>query len=340
MLTLKDLAAAVGVSPSAVSLVLNDRYAGRVNEKTAQRIKQAATDMGYVPNLLARGLRTRRTQTLGLISHGVASVPFASRMLEGVQVAAWEAGYLAMLIDTTNRAEIAELSSKSLLQRDVEALIVAAWYHRVVETPAVPLSMPLVVLDGIAPEGVQADGVVPDEVGGALAAVRHLIDAGHRRIAFCNVADQRFIARTLRQRGYEAALNEAGIEIDPSLIVAAPEPSTVAAVPVMRALLDRSDRPTAVFCFSDQSAFAAYQVAASLGLEVPDDLSIVGFDDQQFIADALVPGLTTVRLPHYEMGVWAARRAIDRLQGKVDGPRDLYLTPCPLVIRGSVSPPR
>lgn len=123
MVTLKDLAAAAGVSPSAVSLVLNDRHLGRVNEQTALRIREAADRMGYVPNVLARSLRTKRTQTIGVLSDGVASVPFAGRMLEGVQTAAWDAGYLAMIIDTTHRSELVAQSAKSLLQRDIEAMI-------------------------------------------------------------------------------------------------------------------------------------------------------------------------------------------------------------------------
>ena len=338
MLTLKDLAAAVGVSPSAVSLVLNDRHAGRVNAETALRIRRTAEEMGYVPNLLARGLKTRRTHTLGLISHGVASVPFAGRMLEGVQTAAWEGGYLAMLIDTTNRSELADLAAKSLLQRDVEALIVAAEYHRAVKTPVVPPGMPLVILDGISDDdGIAADSVVPDEEGGAHAAVRHLLEHGHRRIGFCTVDDDGYIAAGLRLAGYRRALAEYGVVEDPALIVRAPGPSTASALPIIDGLLSRPDRPTALFCFSDQLAFAAYEVAARLGLVIPDELSIVGFDDQRFLADALLPGLTTVKLPHYDMGYWAARRALARLSGEAaDSPVSCRM-PCPLVVRASVS---
>lgn len=339
MLTLKDLAAAVGVSPSAVSLVLNGRDAGRVNATTAERIRRAASDMGYVPNLLARGLKTRRTHTLGVISYGVASVPFAGQMLAGVQAAAWEDGYLALVIDTTGNVDLDDLSAKSLLQRDVEALILAAQFHREVSRPVIPPTMPLVILDGVSADHEPSDCVVPDEVGGAYAAVRHLLEAGHRRISFCNVGDSVFIASRLRYEGYVKALAEFGITPDPALILEAPDPSTNTAVPLARGLLSGDHRPTAVFCFSDQTAFAFYQVARQLGLSIPDDLSIVGFDDQQFIADALLPGLTTVRLPHYEMGYWAAGRAIARLRGDEIGDPEPRLMPCPLILRGSVTRP-
>lgn len=339
MVTLKDLAAVVGVSPSAVSLVLNDRHHGRVNEQTAARIRQAADSMGYVPNILARSLRTRRTHTIGVLSDGVASVPFAGRILEGVQTAAWDAGYLAMIIDTTNRQELAAQSSKSLLQRDIEAMILAVEYPRPVTLPDVPPTIPLVVLNGLPGDPTKADNVVPDEVGGAYAAVTHLIDAGHTRIVFCNVGGDVFIASRLRQQGYSHALTDRDIAVDPALIVMLEDPSTTHAYDVLRVVLSSDDRPTAVFCFSDQIALAAYQVCTDLGLQIPQDLSVVGFDDQRYIADAIRPALTTVRLPHIEMGRWAAQRAIDRIHGDVTGPAETVTIPCPLIPRSSVGPP-
>lgn len=339
MITLKDLAAAVGVSASAVSLVLNDRHEGRVNAQTAARIRHAADDMGYIPNQLARGLKTKRTHTIGVLSDRVASVPFAGRMLEGVQGVAWESGYLAMIIDTTNRTELLEQSSRSLLQRDIDGLIVAAEFHRAVDLPVVPPTIPVVVLDGFPSDERIADGVVPDERGGAYAATAHLAEAGHRRIAFCNVGDDAYVASTLRRTGYLEALSAHGIASDPSLVLTLGDTATASAYGPVRALLERSDRPTAVFCFSDQIAFAVYQAAGDLGMRIPDDVSVVGFDDQRFIADALRPGLTTVRLPHHDMGAWAAKRIIDRLHGEVTAPPGIETLPCPLVVRASVGPP-
>lgn len=338
MITLKDLAAAVGVSASAVSLVLNGRDTGRVNPQTAQRIREAAHDMGYIPNVLARGLKTRRTHTIGIISDGVASVPFAGRMLEGVQSAAWDAGYLAMIIDTTGRPELVEQSSKSLMQRDIEALVMAAEYHRMIEVPAIPPTIPVIVLDGVPDDPARADSVVPDEFGGAYAATSHIVGAGHRRIAFCTVAGKHYIAGQLRLDGYRQALNDGGITPDPALVIELPDFSTATVFPLVKKLLDDPGRPTAVFCFSDRIAFACYQACADLGLRVPDDLSIVGFDDQRFIADALRPGLTTVRLPHFEMGSWAAAQAFSRIQGEAGADHVAHKVTCPLVIRESVAP--
>lgn len=339
MITLRDIADEVGVSVSAVSLVLNERGEGRVRAEVATRIREVAQDMGYIPNLLAKGLKTRQSLTLGMISDRVASIPFAGQMLAGAQVAAAEDGFLLMVIDTAGDAGLEGPGVRALLQRNIEGLIVAAEFHREVQLPLVPQSIPTVILDGRPPaSATSVDWVVPDEAGGAYAATRHLIEAGHRRIAFCNVSDRTFIARRLRRDGYERALSEAGITLDPTLVVEAVDPSAAAGRAAAGALLQQSNRPTAVFCFSDQIAFGFYQVAQTMGLTLPRDLSIVGFDNQQFVADSLLPGLTTIQLPHREMGVWAAKQAIARNRA-TDLAASHRLMPCPLIQRSSVAPP-
>lgn len=341
MVTLKDIAAHVGVSASSVSLVLNDLDTGRVRPDVAAQIRQVASEMGYVPNLLAKGLKTRQSHTIGLISDEVASVPFAGQMLAGAQLAASEADYLVILIDTAGHKELDVAAVQTLLQRNVEGLIVAAEFHREVELPLIPEATPMVVLNGYpADSTARADWVVPDETAGASAATRHLIQAGHTRIGLCNVASTQFVARDLRRAGYEAALEDAGIALDPSLVVEASDPGVAAGREAARRLLESADAPTAVFCFSDQIAFGFYQIAQQLGLRIPEDLSVVGFDNQQFVADGLLPGLTTVQLPHHEMGIWAARQAIARIHGTGPTSPTHMVTPCPLVERDSVGPPR
>ena len=344
MVTLRDIAEQVGVSVSAVSLVLNDRARGRIRADVATQIREVAAELGYVPNLLARGLKTRQSLTIGLVTDGAASIPFAGQMLAGAQLAAAEQEYLLMLIDTVGHPEVEGPATRALLQRNIEALIIAAEFHRDVELPLVPNSLPIVVLDGRPKDRrAGADWVVPDEVGGAQAATERLLAAGHRRIAFCNIADPVFVARELRRTGYEKALAAYGVGVDPGLIVEAADPTAAAGrVPALE-LLRRPDRPTAVFCFSDRIAMGFYQVADQLGLEIPRDLSVVGFDNQQFVAESLLPSLTTVQLPHRAMGEWAAEQAIARSRGDTDpdlGTAPAHrLMPCPVVERTSVAPP-
>ena len=340
MVTLRDIATRVGVSVSSVSLVLNDLDAGRVSADIAEQIRRVALEMGYAPNLSARGLRNRQTRTIGIVSDRVASVPFAGDMLVGAQSAAWDEGYVLLLIDTAGNPALEKPAVTSLLQRNVEALIFATDFHRTVDVPVVRDEMPRVVLDGRPKdEAADVDWVVPDEAGGAYAATQRLVEAGHRRIAFCNVSSSVFVARSLRRAGYEAALTMAGLPVDPTLVVEADDPSTAAGRGPAEALLSRPDRPTAVFCFSDQLAFGFYQTAQRLGLAVPDDLSIVGFDNYPFIADSILPALTTVQLPYRDMGIWAANKAIARLQGAPPAGASRRLMPCPLVERDSVAAP-
>ena len=338
MITLRDVAEREGVSISTVSLVLNGHAKGRVKADIAERIRKAADEMRYVPNHLARSLSTNRTATVGLVSDQVATIPFAGHMLAGAQQVLWDEGYLLMLIDTAGNDEITGPAALSLIQRNVEALILAVAHHKVIDLPTVPTEAPIVVLDGRPAEGgQQVDFVVPDEECGALAAVQHLVSCGHRRIGFCNVPRLFAEAASRRLQGYRSALQAAHIAIEPSLIVDAESADTGAAIEPARRLLDRRDRPTAVFCFGDQLAMGFYHVARDLGLRIPADLSIVGFDNQQFIADCLSPGLTTVQLPHTEMGEWAARQVLKRIRGEtLSAEPESYLAPCTLVERDSV----
>ncbi|MGP3910651.1 LacI family DNA-binding transcriptional regulator [Nonomuraea sp. 10N515B] len=332
MATLKDVATRAGVSVSTVSLVMNGRDAGRVKPAIGERVRRAAAELGYAPNLLARSLRTRQTNTIGLLSDMVASTAFAGRMLKGAQEAAWEQGCLLLLIDTGGNAEMEQSAVQALVQRNVDALIYASMYHREIELPEIPEGLPLIVLDGRPVEG-DVDWVVPDERGGARAAVEHLMAAGHTRIGFCTIDDD-IPAAHQRLEAYQDTLGE---HFEPSLVMRGTTGDVHSGQWAARELLSRPDRPTALFCYNDRVAMGAYRAARHLGLAVPGEVSIVGFDDQEHIADSLEPGLTTVALPHYEMGAWAASRLLSKAEGDAT---EHKLMPCPLVVRDSVAVPR
>jgi LacI family transcriptional regulator len=213
-------------------------------------------------------------------------------------------------------------------------------YHRRISVPANLRLVPAVLIDSTDQDGV-VPAVVPDEVGGAVTAVTHLVEAGHRRIGFLNNDDD-VPATHERLIGYKQALQRHGIPIDEHLIRQAPS-ETLPGYALAREVLAGHDRPTALFCYNDRMAMGAYRAAAELGLDIPRDLSIVGFDNQELIAANLFPGLTTVALPHYEMGEWAVETLVHLLSGEgeqqppADGPTRLH---CPLVTRGSVAAPR
>lgn len=303
-----DVASAAGVSISTVSVALNDVAGARVNAETRRRIQEAAQRLGYAPNSLARGLRRQRSGIVGFLGDQVATTPYAVDMILGAQVTLREAGSLMILMNTEGDPDVEEQEIATLRQQQVDGVMYAAMYHRELRLPAGLRDVPTVVVDAEV-DDQDVSWVVPDEVAGARDAVRELLGHGRRRIGF--VTNEEAIPATrLRLRGYRTALRSAGLPADQGLVVAAP-PTTEGGYRAARELLGRTDRPTALFCFRDVMAMGVYRAAAELGLRIPADVSVVGYDDMRHIADGLFPGLTTVALPHYEMAVWAAHKLLD-----------------------------
>ncbi len=331
---ISDVAAAAGVSVTTVSLVMNN-VESRISDDTRRRVKDAARAVGYAPSSVARGLRTQQTRTVGLISDQIATTPFAGRMLAGAQDAARENGHLVYLVDTGGDEGIESEAIRSLTAQQVDAMIYACMWHRVVDVPdGIPAQT--VFLD-CRPAGGGYRSVVPDDRAGGLTAVRELVAAGHRRIAYLDTEDPGPIASRLRHEGYLQALAEVGVTADPALHVRA-ETSAHGGRAAMERLLDLGeDRPTGVFCFNDRMAAGVYIAAHRRGLDIPRDLSVVGYDDQQLIAAEQDPPLTTVALPHYDMGRWAMEVALGvRAEGDEDAAHQME---CPVIRRDSVGPP-
>ncbi len=331
---ISDVAAAAGVSVTTVSLVMND-VESRISEETRRRVREAARAVGYAPSSVARGLRTQQTRTVGLISDQIATTPFAGRMLAGAQDAARENGHLVFLVDTGGDGDIERNAIRALTSQQVDAMIYACMWHRVVDAPA-GLPPTTVFLD-CRPAAGGFRSVVPDDRVGGYTATRELIAAGHRRIAYLDTDDAP-IASHLRYEGYLEALAEAGLAVDPALHVTGAT-TAQGGRSAAEALLDlpEDQRPTAIFCFNDRMAVGVYTAAHHRGLEIPRDLSIIGYDDQQLVAAEQDPPLTTIALPHYDMGRWAMEVALGvRAEGDEDA---THLMECPVVRRDSVGPP-
>ncbi|MBX9245036.1 LacI family DNA-binding transcriptional regulator [Actinotalea ferrariae] len=338
---IKDVAREAGVSAATVSLVLNDRATTRIPEATQDRVRRVASDIGYAPNTLARGLRTRRTHTIGFVSDRIATTPYAVRMIEAAQEAAREHAHLLFLVSTGGDPEVERSAIETLKSHQVDGFVYACMWHREVEVPA-GLPAGSVLLDARPARGAYP-AVVPDDRGGAVAAVQALVDAGHTRIAYLDVEEDPLpLASGLRLEGYLEVLARAGITPDAALHVRGASDAAGGMAAADRVLaLPPEQRPTALFCFNDRLAMGAYAAARHHGLAIPTDLSVVGYDDQQLIAAELDPPLTTVALPHHEMGRWA----VEVLLGVRDrpGPDEtedgVVLMPCPLIRRDSVGPP-
>lgn len=335
---IRDVAREAGVSPATVSLVLNDRAMDRIPETTRERVRKVALEIGYTPNPLARSLRHGRTLTIGFVSDRIATTPYAVRMIEAAQDVAREHGHLLFLVSTGADPEVERQAVATLLDQHVAGTIYACMWHRVVDAPD-NLPAGSVILDG-RPASGDFPAVVPDDRGGAMAAVQELVDAGHRRIAYVDIdEDPEPLASGLRHVGYLAVLEAAGITPDPALHVRGASDAAGGREAASRVLdLPADRRPTALFCFNDRIAMGAYAAARHHGLEIPTDLSVVGYDDQQLIAAELDPPLTTVALPHYAMGRWATEVLLGVRERPTDGD-GVVLMPCPLIRRASVGPP-
>ena len=339
--TLKDVAELAGVSSAAASLALNG-HTGRVSPDVVARVEKAAKSLNYQPNLVARSLRTQETKTIGLISDNVATTPFAGQMIAGAQEIAWRNNWLLLMIDTEKNSDLEAAAIKSLLHRNVDGFIYASMYHKVIKVPAQLESRPIVLLDCVeSAKKPIYNSVVPNEYEGAITAVRYLIAQGHRHIGHLTT-NEPAIAVSERLRAYKDALAEANIEFNPKYLAQEGDSNASEGYEGAKKLLSGKSKITAIFCYTDRMAMGLYEYAQQQGLSIPKDLSVIGFDNQLYLASALRPGLTTVQLPYYAMGAWATQRMIEMLTNEdsesLQPMREL--TDCPLVIRESVAPPR
>jgi LacI family transcriptional regulator len=331
-----DVAQAAGVSTTTVSLVLNDKAGSSIPDITKERVLEASRALGYRTNAMARNLRRQASDTIGLVSDTIASTPFAGLMVHGANEVAAAAGMTLMIVNTERDSEVEARAIDNLLGRQVDAVIYATMWHQVVQPPPELKEIPSVLLDARSDDPTDS-WVVPDEELGGYSATVHLIEQGHRRIGYIHEANA-FPAQSLRLAGYKRALHEHGIAFDPRLLtVGANDP--FGGHDAAARLLAQAERPTAIQCYTDRMAMGAYRAVRRAGLTISDDISVIGFDDQDQLAPWLDPPLTTMRLPHEAMGRWAVSYLLGVLSGDITEPRHERI-PCPIVQRDSVSPPR
>jgi LacI family transcriptional regulator len=281
-------------------------------------------------------MRTQRSKVFAFISDDIATTPFAGQIIQGAQVAAWQYEMLLLMFNTGGDPVVEEAGVESALERGVEGIIFATMYHRAVQVPKNALRVPLVLVDCFARNGTVC-GVVPHEVNGGYTATKLLLEKGHRRIAMIN-ADLKYPAAAGRLDGYRKALKQFRIPFEPKLLRTGGWWQDDGYEHAL-ALLQLEQIPTAIFCASDRIAVGVYDALKEKGIRIPDDISVVGFDDQELLAAHTRPPLTTVRIPYFEMGSWAVDRLInaqgDR-QSLIGRPIKLD---CPLVLRASVEKP-
>ena len=316
---MRDVAERAGVSVTSVSHVINETRP--VSYELRERVLAAMEELGYHPNRLARSLRSGKTHTIGTIVPDSAD-PFFAEVARGIEDTAFENGYSLILCNSDANLDKEAFYTDVLVEKQVDGILFLAAggsTGRILDLQQ--RGMPVVVVDRELP-AAHVDSVVTDNAGGGWSATRHLIDLGHRRIGYIAGPSDLTLSE-YRFTGYRKALKEAGIAVDESLVVRGAfdfESGYRAA----RQLLTHSQRPTAIFACNDLMAIGAICAAVELGLRVPEDLSVIGYDDVP-LASYSNPPLTTIAQPIYDLGVVAASMLLERLHDPVRPARRIVL---------------
>lgn len=333
--TLRDVAEAAGVHAATASRALNPATRGLVNADTARRVIKVAESLGYRPNPIARGLKTAKSGTVGLVIPDLTN-PLFPPIVRGIEDVLEPAGYSGLIVNTDNDPGRERAQIESLRSRQVEGLIVAT---ALIEHPLLErlhregLTM---VMVNRRTEGVDAPSITPDDATGVSMAVEHLASLGHRRIAHLS-GPQTTSTGVVRARAFRSAVHDLGLDDDPGLVTTCEHWSEEDGAESLRDLLDRGVEFTAVVAGNDLIALGCYDVFAERGLSCPDDVSVVGFNDMPFL-DKLRPPLTSVAVPHHQVGVEAARMLLEAI-AEPDRPARSVLLPLSLSVRGSTAPP-
>nr|WP_298096219.1 LacI family DNA-binding transcriptional regulator [uncultured Shinella sp.] len=331
--TMMDVAKTAGCSQATVSVVLNNVTDIKISPDLRARVLDAARLLGYglASPIQRAGLEDLRGSCIGFIVDQLATTPEAVNAVEGARHASWENDVTILVAQTQGRAEHERKAVARLLQAGAQGIVYMSIFTRRVSLDPVleELPVPLVLLNCYTSDN-RLPSVVPDEVTGGRMGTAALIKKGHTRIgtilgeSFMEAAQDRLV-------GYREALAEAGITYDDSLVVEGSWTPT-SGFEATQKLLSLREPPTAIFCQNDKMAMGCFNAISEAGLRIPDDLSVVGYDDDE-LSRHLRPQLTTLELPHRPMGAWA----ITQLAKKpVPGPHRIHKLGCTLIERASV----
>ena len=329
MATIREVANLAGVAPITASRVIND--SGYASEDVRKRVKQAAEQLNYVPNFLAKSLKSKRTQTLALVITDITN-PFWTTVARGVEDAASKKGYNVIFCNTDESASKQSGYLKTLIQKQVDGILLVPAQSE--DNPIEFLrqqNVQVVMLDRKLPN-VQVDVVRCDSQGGAYQLVKLLIRLGHRRIAFLSGPIGVSSAED-RMAGYNLALKDAGLEINDQLVFSG-EYSVDSGYQRTKRLLSMSPRPTAMFASNNFIAIGALKALRDAHVVVPDEMSVVGFDDLP-LSIVVDPFLTVADQPAYEMGRLATQRLLEHLDGEVVDKVQEILLPVSIIERKS-----
>jgi LacI family transcriptional regulator len=326
--TIQDVAQAAGVSRQTVSRAINDL--SEISPQTRDRVLRIAEEMGYRPNSIARGLATQRTGTLGLVIPDVANA-FFSDVARGAEHVAYDEGYNVLLCNTEENVQRELDVLQSLEEKRVDGVVLCSSRLADDDLEEVVSSYPAAVLVNRRLESDDVGIVLINDDAGGQMATRHLLQADHTAIGFLAgpAASQ---SGRWRAEGYCTALAAAGVSRNPDWMRNC-LPMVEGGRETARELLTDNPELTALFCYNDLVAVGALQACSDLGLRVPEDLAIVGFDDIP-LAALVTPPLSTCCVPRYELGTQAMRLLLDRISGCTNEYQEVILQP-ELIIRAS-----
>jgi LacI family transcriptional regulator len=335
--TLADVGRRAKVSTSIASLVLSGKYEGRCTPETAEGVRRAALELGYRANRLARGLRKQSTRVLGLLSIEVATSPYAGAMIMAAQQQARVQDYDLLFVEVGNSLESIQEGFDLMSEHQADGVLIFSYFHHSIDLPARRVKN-IVCANGFDSEGIY-DSFIPNEYESFSQTLNLLANQGHRTVAF--VSDSSGYPASIGRLGaFRAAQQKYGWDTSGSLIASTATTDPATGYTLTQKILQDHPETTAVVAFNDQLAMGAYQAAKELSLRIPEDLSIVGFDDLELISAGLRPGLTTVRLPHFEMGKLAVERLIQRCESEEELPIEKTEILCNLIERQSIAAPR
>ena len=333
--TMTDIARTAGVSQTTVSFVINKVVTANISEETRARVMEAARQLGYRNGETELHLQESRAHLIGFLTDEIGTSPFAGDALKGAQDIAWSREKMIVLLNTGGRKEVEEAAIRTLLDRKVEGIVYAAMFTRQVNPPPLLRTTPTVLMNCYLADH-SLSSVIPDEIRGGRTATEKLLKAGRKRIALINGEPWMDASRD-RLLGYEQAHKKHGLTVDPLLIRYGnwrPDSGYSQTMALMRL----SDRPNAIFCGNDLVAVGAYEALKELGLQVPHDVAVIGYDNQEQIAAYMRPSLSTMALPHYEMGQWAVHHLLERIENNDKLPILTQKLECPFIERESIVP--
>ncbi|MEX0425998.1 LacI family DNA-binding transcriptional regulator [Nocardioides sp. DS6] len=334
--TLRDVADAAGVHPATASRALNPATRGLVNAETAKRVIKVADSLGYRPNPIARGLKTAKSGTVGIVIPDLTN-PLFPPILRGIEDVLEPAGYSGLIVSTDNDSDRERTLIESLRSRQVEGLVVATALldHPLLEQ--LHREGVRMVMVNRRPRDLDVSSVTPDDALGIELAVRHLVELGHTRIAHL-AGPSSTSTGVARAKAFRNAVRDLGLTDEPALARECAAWTEEAGAAALRDLRAAGADFTAVVASNDLIALGCYDVLAECGLHAPDDLSVVGFNGMPFL-DKLAPPLTTVTIAHHRLGGEAARLLLEAIT-EPDRPARSVLLPPTLVVRASTAAPR